>query len=112
MRSDPTSPRREQHSHSRTRRAAIAAVVSALAIFSFGSGHRGAALAQAAGIVANGNAVVTGFSGAQPPAMIAPGVDPADKTFIDLQGPAARVFDLQAPGAIMAGGCAPEKPVT
>lgn len=51
------------------------------------------------GVVANGNAVVTGFSGAQPPAMIAPGVDPADKTFIDLQGPSARVFDLQAPGA-------------
>jgi hypothetical protein len=50
------------------------------------------------GILADGNALVTGFSGAQPPAKIAPGVDPADKTYIDLSGPSARVIDLQAPG--------------
>ena len=71
-------------------------------MFASGSGQRNAAFAQASppsGVVANGNAVVTGFSGAQPPAMIAPGIDPADKTFIDLQGPSARVFDPQAPGA-------------
>jgi hypothetical protein len=59
----------------------------------------GAAVAQPAGIVANGNAVVTGFSGAQAPTAIAPGVDPGDKTFIDVNGPSARVLDLQAPGA-------------
>jgi hypothetical protein len=81
---------------------AIAAVVAALATLASGSDRRNSAFAQAspAGLVANGNAVVTGFSGAQPPAVIAPGVDPADKTFIDLQGPAARVFDLQAPGEL------------
>lgn len=56
--------------------------------------------AQSAGIVANGNAVVTGFSGAIPPALIPPGTDPADKTVIDLNGPSARVLDLQAPGAL------------
>jgi len=53
----------------------------------------------ASGILIDGNAVVTGFSGAQPPTIIAPGVNPADKTYIDLNGPSARVIDLQAPGA-------------
>ena len=65
-------------------------------------GAAGVAFAQGAvsgAIPANGNAVVTGFSGAQPPNAIAPGTDPADKTTIDLNGPAARVIDLQAPGA-------------
>src|SRR5665647_2780786 len=102
MRADAIPSARGQGNHSNTRHVAIAAFVAALAMLACGSDHRNAAFAQGsppAGIVANGNAVVTGFSGAQPPAMIAPGVDPADKTFIDLQGPAARVFDLQAPGA-------------
>ncbi len=100
MRADSiTSARRGKNNHSRTRRAAIAVVVTAVALFSSGGGHRGATFAQPAGIVANGNAVVTGFSGALPPTLIAPGVDPADKTFIDLQGSAARVLDLQSPGA-------------
>jgi hypothetical protein len=101
MQADAISPRR-QGNRSSIRHLAIAAVVAALALFASGIDQRGAAFAQTlppAGVVANGNAVVTGFSGALPPAMIAPGVDPADKTFIDLQGPAARVFDLQAPGA-------------
>lgn len=94
--------RRNNHSIKRQlARAAIAAIAAVFAALCFGD-YLSAALAQAsppAGIVANGNAVVTGFSGALPPVTIAPGVDPADKTFIDLQGPAARVFDLQAPGA-------------
>lgn len=80
--------------HSSIRHVSIAAAVAALAMLASSGDHRGAVLAQAsppAGIVANGNAVVTGFSGAQPPAITAPGVDPADKTFIDLQGPAAVV---------------------
>jgi hypothetical protein len=55
--------------------------------------------ATASGILADGNAVVTGFSGAQPPTLIAPQVDPADQTFVDLNGAALRVIDLQAPGA-------------
>jgi hypothetical protein len=52
-----------------------------------------------AGILAPGNAIVTGFSGAPPPAQIAPGQDPGDLTFIDPNGPSASVFNLQAPGA-------------
>jgi hypothetical protein len=51
------------------------------------------------GILATGNAIVTGFSGAPPPSQIAPGQDPGDLTFIDPNGPSAQVFNLQAPGA-------------
>ena len=40
-----------------------------------------------AGILAPGNAAVTGFSGAIAPAQIAPGVDPRETTFIDVDGP-------------------------
>lgn len=83
--------------HVKLRHAAIALVVMVFAWVA--CGDLNAVLAQPAGIVGNGNAVVSGFSGALPPAMIAPGVDPADKTFIDTDGPSARVFDLQAPGA-------------
>jgi hypothetical protein len=66
--------------HSSIRHRAIATIVAVVAMLASGGDDRGAAFAQAsppAGVVANGNAVVTGFSGAQPPAMIAPGVDPA-----------------------------------
>jgi hypothetical protein len=52
-----------------------------------------------AGILAPGNAVVTGFSGTTQPAQIAPGGDPGDQTFIDPNGAAVEVFNLQAPGA-------------
>ena len=45
-----------------------------------------------------GNAAVSGFSGALPPVQIAPGVDPNQKTFIDLNGPSLRVVDLQHMG--------------
>jgi len=45
-----------------------------------------------------GNAAVTGFSGAVAPPQIAPGVDPAEATFIDLDGPSLRVVDLQHMG--------------
>ncbi|MGB0086255.1 MAG: hypothetical protein WBP94_12885 [Rhodomicrobiaceae bacterium] len=47
------------------------------------------------GILAPGNAAVTGFSGAPLPIQIARGVDPADKTFIDLNGATLRIIDLQ-----------------
>lgn len=69
------------------------------AVAALGSLACGSASAQSSGIVENGNAVVTGFSGVQPPAVIAPGVDPSDKALIDLNGPSARVLDLQSPGA-------------
>lgn len=42
-----------------------------------------------------GNAAVTGFSGAVPPIEIAPGVDPAELTFIDENGFALRIIDLR-----------------
>ena len=51
-----------------------------------------------AGILTPGNAAVTGFSGAIPPAQIPPGVDPRERTFIDLDGPSARIVDLQNMG--------------
>ncbi len=46
-------------------------------------------------VVAPGEAVVTGFSGAPLPVSIAPGEDPGAKTMIDLAGPSARVLDLR-----------------
>jgi hypothetical protein len=51
------------------------------------------------GVLAPGNAAVTGFSGAVPPVQIAPGVDPGEQTFIDLAGPSLRIIDLQHMGA-------------
>jgi hypothetical protein len=51
------------------------------------------------GIVNDGDAAVTGFSGSQPPTTVTPGVAPADKTYIDLAGPSARLIDLDAMGA-------------
>ncbi|MDO8533517.1 MAG: hypothetical protein Q7S17_02085, partial [Xanthobacteraceae bacterium] len=47
------------------------------------------------GILGLGNAVVTGFSGARPPAA-PPRIDPIEKTFIDLDRPSARVIVLEA----------------
>jgi hypothetical protein len=81
--------------------------------------------AQTVDIVANGNAV-TGFYGARPPTAIEPSTDPTGETFIDLQGPAACVFDLQTLGAppqaqlttapkrfaVIAGQVRPVRPVT
>jgi hypothetical protein len=49
-------------------------------------------------VVARGDAAVTGFSGALPPAQIAPGDDPGRLTFIDLNGPSLRIVDLQHMG--------------
>src|SRR5450631_1267140 len=46
-----------------------------------------------------GDAAVTGFSGARPPAQIASGVDPVAKTLIDLNGPSLRIVDLHHMGA-------------
>ena len=42
-----------------------------------------------------GNAAVTAFSGAVAPTQVAPGVNPAGFTFIDLNGASLRVVDLQ-----------------
>jgi hypothetical protein len=59
----------------------------------------GVASAQdARGILAPGNAAVTGFSGTKAP-QPAPNTDPADLTEIDLTGPSVRIIDLQTMGA-------------
>ncbi|MEF3367721.1 hypothetical protein V3H18_14385, partial [Methylocystis sp. 9N] len=57
------------------------------------------AQASANGVVADGDAAATGFSGAPAPRLIAPQANPADQTFIDLNGPALRVIDLRGPFA-------------
>jgi hypothetical protein len=60
-----------------------------------------------------GNAAVTGFSGAVPPNEIPLGVDPAHKTFIDLDGTSLRVIDLQTmPPTPLAQLVAARKPFT
>ncbi|MEX2127807.1 MAG: hypothetical protein WD871_06135 [Xanthobacteraceae bacterium] len=76
-------------------------VSTVVAIALFGAAQIGAVLAQPApqGIIAVGNGVFTGFSGTVPPALpLPPGVLPADRTYIDLAGPSARVVDLQNMG--------------
>jgi hypothetical protein len=50
------------------------------------------------GVLSDGAAVATGFSGAQLPTIIAPGVNPADRTSIDLNGASVRVINIQSPG--------------
>ncbi len=46
-----------------------------------------------AGVVAPGFPIVTGFSGSRLSAPLPPGIDPVDKTAIDLDGPSLRVID-------------------
>src|ERR1700710_1377897 len=46
-------------------------------------------------VYATGEAAVTGFSGALAPIQIAPGIDPAAQTFIDLNGSSLRIVDLR-----------------
>ena len=76
------------------------AIAVALAAALLGASAATTAVAQPTpGILAPGNAVVTGFSGARTPPSVPPDVNPADLTEIDLSGPSARVVDLQAPGA-------------
>jgi hypothetical protein len=57
-----------------------------------------AAQTSGAAIIADGEAAVSGFSGAIAAAPPPQGVDPAAITFIDLNGPSARVIDLRAAG--------------
>jgi hypothetical protein len=81
--------------------ALASSTILTIAILAIGFANVDTASAQtpSAGILTPGNAVVTGFSGAPPPTQIMPGVNPGDLTFIDPNGPSARVFNLQAPGA-------------
>jgi hypothetical protein len=85
------------------RRRPAAAVLAALAsaalaaVLAIAAADRATAQAPS-GILAPGNAAVTGFSGMVQPAQVASGVNPADLTFIDLDGPSARIVDLQRMG--------------
>jgi hypothetical protein len=62
--------------------------------------HGGGAAAQQAqnGIYAPGEAAVTGFSGVLRPIISAPEKDPANRTFIDPNGPSLRIVDLRRMG--------------
>jgi hypothetical protein len=92
------------------RRAAVAMFIAAGALLGPGAADTGSAWAQGPGsaILIDGNAVFTGFSGTQPVAGFAgprpvaattSGAVSADQLTIDLNGPSARIADLQAPGA-------------
>jgi hypothetical protein len=79
----------------RARLAALSALIGAGALLGLAAATATAQTGPA--VLIDGNAVVTGFSGTQPPLPFPPEV--ADKATIDLNGPAARVMDLQSPGA-------------
>ena len=66
--------------------------LAAIVIWAFAADLRAQ---QPAPVLAPGNAAVSGFSGAPPPPLIAPGDDPAALTFIDLNGPSLRIVDLR-----------------
>jgi hypothetical protein len=71
-----------------------------------------AARSEGAGIIAPGDAVVTGFSGiVAPDAPLAPGADPLDQFHIDLDGPSAQIKRLGIPGGPPVGQLiSPEAP--
>lgn len=79
-------------------RSAVALIAAVL--FAWVAGTVGS---RAQGLVGDGNAVATGFSGTLAPTRIAPGADPDDTRVIDGDGAVLRVIDLQAPGAPPAG---------
>ncbi|MBL8566234.1 MAG: hypothetical protein JNM89_11005 [Hyphomicrobiaceae bacterium] len=65
------------------------------------------------GILAPGDAAVAGFSGVRAPVSIRKGEDPAERTFIDLDGPSLRVVDLSRMGGPPDARLVPApKPVT
>src|ERR1700751_3061675 len=76
----------------RARATAFLSAVLLAAMFGIASAQ------DARGILAPGNAVVTGFSGTKAP-QAAPNTDPADLTEIDLSGPSVRIIALQTMGA-------------
>jgi hypothetical protein len=82
------------------RRLAAALIVSAGTLVGAATtpaGAQGASTAGSTAILIDGNAVVTGFSGTQPPLPFPPSAN--DQATIDINGPSARIVDLQVPGA-------------
>ncbi|VAW17042.1 FIG00792384: hypothetical protein [hydrothermal vent metagenome] len=58
------------------------------------------------GIIFAGSMAVTGFAGTYIPKIdegLAPGLDPIDETFIDIEGPSLRIFDVRNLGAPASG---------
>jgi hypothetical protein len=79
-------------------RKVAAATVSALVmVFSLGLSAQPSAAADPA-VINRGDAVVTGFSGTKTDKVVPPTVHPLDRTFIDVAGSAAQVFDLSKLG--------------
>ncbi len=79
------------------RRPLIAGFICVATMLSAVAAATGPAHAQGTAVLTDGNAVVTGFSGTQPPLPAAASMP--DQATIDLNGPSARVVDLQSPGA-------------
>lgn len=73
-------------------------------LLSFGGAYAQPAPQNIKSVIGFGNGVVTGFSGVVPPSGPLPaGVTPANRTFINLKGASARVFDLQNMGGTPSG---------
>lgn len=83
---------------SRPSRGARALALGVLAAAFSSLGLLGSAQSQNGPLINRGDAVVTAFSGAKPDASVPADVHPLDKTFIDVDGNSAQVFDLSALG--------------
>jgi hypothetical protein len=78
--------------------AARLALLLGLGLTSLPAANPAAAQSNGGAVVSQGEAVVTGFSGAHAIDPSPPGVDPVAVTFIDPTGPSARVVDLRNAG--------------
>ncbi len=79
------------------RKVAVAAFSALVVVCTLGFLARPSAAADPA-IINRGDAVFTGFSGTKTDKVVPPNVHPLDRTFIDVNGPAAQVFDLSKLG--------------
>jgi hypothetical protein len=91
-------PGRAQRLRSRARRLAATLILATVTLVGLSvAAPMANAQSSPPAILIDGNAVVTGFSGTQPPLPFPPSTN--DQAMIDVNGPSARVVDLQAPGA-------------
>jgi hypothetical protein len=61
------------------------------------------ALVRAQGVLAPGDAIITGFSGSKTNTPTTPNADPLDTLTIDLEGPSAKIVRIGVPGALPQG---------
>jgi hypothetical protein len=80
----------------------IFSLIAGLAIFGSAAGLPAHA-ADDDGIIKRGDAVVTGFSGTKADKVVPADVHPLDRTFIDIDGASAQVFDLSVLGGRPSG---------